>query len=76
MCINLFSIILLCSTAPIFITSGESLEHSYLSETHFPITRNNYVIISGCSGGGKSTLLAELKNRGFLIVLEPGRQIT
>jgi predicted ATPase len=33
------------------------------------------VIISGCSGGGKSTLLSELANRGYRIVLEPGRQI-
>ncbi|MEN2977399.1 AAA family ATPase [Tistrella bauzanensis] len=34
-----------------------------------------YVIISGCSGGGKSTLLAELGRRGFATVPEPGRRI-
>lgn len=34
-----------------------------------------FVIISGCSGGGKSTLLAELKQRGFATVEEPGRRI-
>lgn len=34
-----------------------------------------YVVISGCSGGGKSTLLSELVNRGYSVVLEPGRQI-
>lgn len=33
------------------------------------------MLISGCSGGGKSTLLAELKNRGQSIVEEPGRRI-
>ncbi len=33
------------------------------------------VVISGCSGGGKSTLLAELKRRGFATVEEPGRRI-
>jgi predicted ATPase len=33
------------------------------------------VILSGCSGGGKSTLLAELARRGFETVLEPGRSI-
>lgn len=33
------------------------------------------VIISGCSGGGKSTLLAELKRRGHQVVEEPGRRI-
>ncbi|MBM1173477.1 AAA family ATPase [Microvirga arabica] len=34
-----------------------------------------FVVISGCSGGGKSTLLAELCRRGHSIVEEPGRRI-
>jgi len=34
-----------------------------------------FVIISGCSSGGKSTLLAELQLRGFATVEEPGRRI-
>jgi predicted ATPase len=34
-----------------------------------------FVVISGCSGGGKSTLLAELGTRGHSIVEEPGRRI-
>lgn len=50
-------------------------EDSYLSEENFPIVRENYVVISGCSGGGKSTLLSELASRGFHVVEEPGRQI-
>jgi predicted ATPase len=33
------------------------------------------VVISGCSGGGKSTLLAELARRGYGVVEEPGRRI-
>jgi predicted ATPase len=33
------------------------------------------VVISGCSGGGKSTLLAELARRGHSVVEEPGRRI-
>jgi predicted ATPase len=33
------------------------------------------VILSGCSGGGKSTLLAELARRGWPTVEEPGRRI-
>jgi len=33
------------------------------------------VVISGCSGGGKSSLLAELANRGHAVVAEPGRRI-
>lgn len=33
------------------------------------------VILSGCSGGGKSTLLSELSRLGFATVPEPGRRI-
>jgi len=35
----------------------------------------NFVTISGCSGGGKSTLLAELRRRGFVTIDEPGRRV-
>lgn len=38
-------------------------------------TANRHVILSGCSGGGKSTLLASLRNRGIVTVAEPGRRI-
>jgi predicted ATPase len=34
-----------------------------------------FVLVSGCSGGGKSTLLAELRARGHPVVEEPGRRI-
>jgi predicted ATPase len=34
-----------------------------------------FVVLSGCSGGGKSTLLAELCRRGHSVVEEPGRRI-
>jgi predicted ATPase len=34
-----------------------------------------FVVISGCSGGGKSTLVAELGRRGHATVEEPGRRI-
>ena len=34
-----------------------------------------FILISGCSGGGKSTLLDELANRGYATVSEPGRRI-
>ena len=33
------------------------------------------VVLSGCSGGGKSTLLAELGRRGLAVYEEPGRQV-
>jgi len=36
---------------------------------------NRFVILSGCSGGGKSTLLGELAQRGFATQQEPGRRI-
>jgi predicted ATPase len=35
----------------------------------------NFVTISGCSGGGKTTLLVELRRRGFATNEEPGRRI-
>lgn len=36
---------------------------------------DRFIVISGCSGGGKSTLLDTLARRGFAIVEEPGRRI-
>lgn len=36
---------------------------------------DRFIVISGCSGGGKSTLLVELAKRGFGVVEEPGRRI-
>jgi predicted ATPase len=36
---------------------------------------SRFVVISGCSGGGKSTLLAELARRGHAVVPEPGRRV-
>lgn len=36
---------------------------------------DRFVVISGCSGGGKSTLLEELRRRGYAVVPEPGRRI-
>jgi predicted ATPase len=37
--------------------------------------RNNFYVITGCSGGGKSTLIDALCARGFQCVDEVGRQI-
>ncbi len=36
---------------------------------------SRFVVISGCSSGGKSALLSELGQRGFPTVSEPGRRI-
>ncbi|CAG9266673.1 AAA family ATPase [Paraburkholderia unamae] len=34
-----------------------------------------FVVLTGCSGGGKSTVLAELARRGHAVVAEPGRRV-
>jgi len=34
-----------------------------------------FIVLSGCSGGGKSSLLAELGRRGYTTYEEPGRQV-
>jgi predicted ATPase len=39
------------------------------------VRSNRFVVISGCSSGGKSTLLTELSRRGYATVKEPGRRI-
>ena len=48
-------------------------------EDHYSVPmgeeRSSFVILSECSGGGKSTLLSEFARRGFAVVSEPGRQI-
>lgn len=36
---------------------------------------SRFVVLSGCSGGGKSTLLGELRRRGYATRDEPGRRI-
>ncbi|BCH55184.1 AAA family ATPase [Agrobacterium vitis] len=36
---------------------------------------NRFVILSGCSGGGKSTLLSALAAKGYATMEEPGRRI-
>jgi predicted ATPase len=36
---------------------------------------DRYIVLSGCSGGGKSTLLAELQRRGHAVMEEPGRRV-
>lgn len=42
---------------------------------HLEQRRANLIMITGCSGGGKSTLLTELALRGEQVFEEPGRQI-
>src|ERR1700730_8487131 len=52
----------------------EILENGY-SPAAVEAARDYYVVISGCSGAGKSSLLRELSDRGYRVFAEPGRQI-
>ena len=49
-------------------------EHAYRPELATAAS-GRFVMITGCSGGGKSSLLAELARRGYHTFPEPGRQI-
>lgn len=40
-----------------------------------PSALDRHIIISGCSGGGKSSLLEVLRRRGEVVIDEPGRRI-
>ncbi len=39
------------------------------------MSKNKLIVISGCSSGGKSTLIAELKLNGYTTLQEVGREI-
>lgn len=50
-------------------------ENQYTANHLRGMSTKNLHVITGCSGGGKSTLLAELERRGYRVFPEPGRQI-
>jgi predicted ATPase len=37
--------------------------------------KDKFVVLSGCSGGGKSSLLSALAARGYRVFAEPGREV-
>lgn len=37
--------------------------------------KNKLIVLSGCSGGGKSTLLAEFSRHGYTVIPEVGRKV-
>jgi predicted ATPase len=37
--------------------------------------KDKFIVLSGCSGSGKSSLLSALAGRGYRVVPEPGRQV-
>ncbi len=51
-----------------------ALENTY-DPSAASLDTDRFVVLTGCSGGGKSTLLAELARRGFAAFPEAGRQI-
>jgi AAA domain len=55
--------------------ADNSIQRRYPSSQMSAYDVNRFVVISGCSGGGKSTLLIELGRRGYATVEEPGRRI-
>ena len=50
-------------------------ENEYAATNSRNIGATRFYVITGCSGGGKSTLLSELEQRGYRVFPEPGRQI-
>ena len=56
------------------MSTSEILENGY-SPSAVTAARDYFVVISGCSGGGKSSLMRELSDRGYRVFAEPGRQV-
>ena len=50
-------------------------EAEYVAGNRGLAGRDLWVVLSGCSGGGKSALLAAMARRGWTVYPEPGRQI-
>ncbi len=50
-------------------------ENEYAANHARSVGAANFYVLTGCSGGGKSTLLSELDKRGYRVFPEPGRQI-
>ena len=55
--------------------AGASVQDDYVPGNPVHNASRRLVVISGCSGGGKSTLLDEMARRGYPVFPEPGRQI-
>jgi predicted ATPase len=55
--------------------SEQGLDEDDYSPALLAAARERFIVISGCSGGGKSSLVNELARRGFRTVAEAGRQV-
>jgi predicted ATPase len=60
---------------PVDIDRPFSGEAAYVAGNPRWAGSSRLVVVSGCSGGGKSSLLDELARRGYAVFPEPGRQI-
>jgi predicted ATPase len=61
--------------APLPVSRGKMGRSRPVNNVHRGESMDRFVVISGCSGGGKSSLLEELARRGYATVEEPGRRI-
>ena len=61
------------SSLALFDSNKRPLRQFMISPTRY--SKNRFILISGCSAGGKSTLLAELGRCGFATIEEPGRRV-
>jgi predicted ATPase len=54
-------------------------ERSMLEDDYMPekvaLAKDKFVVLTGCSGSGKSSLANALGGRGFRVIAEPGRQV-
>ena len=50
-------------------------KNEYAADNSRNVSATHFYVLTGCSGGGKSTLLSELEQRGYRVFPEPGRQI-
>lgn len=63
------------NTASRLLAGGAEARTSSNRKSEKVTQMDRFVVVSGCSGGGKSTLVAELTRRGYATVAEPGRRI-
>lgn len=67
--------LVLISTRYLKINDEWQITNVGLSHMKIGGKMNKLIVISGCSGGGKSTLISELKKQGYAVIEEVGRKL-